>query len=114
MKKLSYAVLAFAAPVLAFAQSVPVTSFDNGLLFINRIINQLIPIVIGLAVLFFLFALLKYVTAKDAEAQIEARNLIITGIVVLFVMVSVWGLVNILKTTFQLNDNQPPPPQVRY
>lgn len=64
-------------------------------------INILVPLVIGIALLLFLFGLIKYVRAgADEKMHAEARNLIIWGIVGLFVMTSVWGLVNIITNTF--------------
>jgi hypothetical protein len=76
-------------------------------------INRLIPFIIGLTVLFFLWGIFKLVfSAKDSEQRAEARGYIIWGIIGLAVMVSVWGLVNLLTSTFSLNQNVPNPPQL--
>lgn len=85
-------------------------------------INKLIPFIIGLTVLFFLWGIFRLVfSAKDSDQRKEARGYIVWGIIGLAVMVSVWGLVNILTSTFSLNQNVPPGPgipmsggQVRY
>jgi len=80
---------------------------------VTDFINRLIPFVIGLTVLFFLWGIFKLVfSAKDSDARAEARGYIIWGIIGLAVMVSVWGLVNLLTSTFSLNQNVPPPPGV--
>lgn len=64
-------------------------------------IDLVIPLIIGLGVLLFIWGLIKYVTAGgDEKARVEGRNYIIYGIIALFVMVSVWGLVSILTNTF--------------
>jgi hypothetical protein len=97
------------SPVIASAQGEGIFSLINQL---GGIIRGLIPIVIGLAVLFFLWGVLKYVVSKDDEAQKEARGVMLYGIIALFVMVSVWGLVNILGDTLRLNPNTPPAPQI--
>lgn len=75
--------------------------------------TRLIPFIIGLTVLFFLWGIFKLVfSAKDSEARTEARGYIIWGIIGLAVMVSVWGLVNLLISTFSLNQNIPAAPGV--
>lgn len=75
--------------------------------------NRLIPFIIGLTVLFFLWGIFKLVfSAKDSEARAEARGYIIWGIIGLAVMVSVWGLVNLLTSTFSLNSNIPAAPGI--
>lgn len=66
----------------------------------ESIVEQLVPLMIGFAVLYFLWGTLKYVQAKDGETQVEARSMITHGIIVLFVMVSVWGLVNLIVVSF--------------
>jgi len=103
--------LSMLAPLLAGAQST-FSGLDSAITSIANLINRLVPLVIGLAVLFFLWAILRFVgSAGDEEKRKEARGLIIWGIVAIFVMVSVWGLVNILRNTFNLDTtNVPPPP----
>lgn len=69
--------------------------------FFTGAIELLIPLVIGLAVLLFLWGMVKYVSAGgDPDKITEARNYILFGVVALFVMLSVWGLVAILVHTF--------------
>jgi hypothetical protein len=65
------------------------------------LINITIPLIIGLALFMFLWGLIKYVTAGGNDDTIsEARKFMFFGIVALFVMISVWGLVGILVNTF--------------
>lgn len=67
-----------------------------------EIINQLIPLAIGVGVLYFLWGASKYITASDSDAQLEARGMIVNGILILFVMVSVWGLVNLIVVSLDI------------
>lgn len=77
-----------------------------------KFIGNLIPLVIGLAVLYFLWGVLGFIQSKDAEEQKQARMTMLSGIVVLFVMVSIWGLVGLLSDTFNLSNNTPDVPSL--
>lgn len=72
---------------------------------LGDILNVIIPILITLGVIYFIWGVIKYVTAKDEEAQKEGRNTIISGIIGLFVIVAIWGLVGILQNTFGTTNN---------
>ncbi len=100
------------APALTFAQNFGTNGFFGLLDAANTLINRLIPFIIALTVLVFLWGVFKFVIANDAEKRKEARGYMVWGIVSLFIMVSVWGLVNILVRTFSLNTNAPALPQV--
>ncbi len=65
---------------------------------ISDILGAILPLVLTLAVFYFLWALANYML-KAGEEQAEARQQMIWGVIILFVMVSVWGLVGILTST---------------
>jgi hypothetical protein len=61
------------------------------------------PLLISAAVIVFIVGVVKYINGgDDSTKREEGRNFIIYGIVGLFVIVSVWGLVGILQGTFGL------------
>ena len=69
--------------------------------FIVEIVNNTIILIIALAVAYFLWGVAKYILhSDDAKAREEGKNMMIYGVIALFVMVSMWGLVNLLDTTF--------------
>lgn len=70
---------------------------------ITAIMNVVIPILITLAVLYTIWGVIKYATAKESDDQAEGRRVIISGIIGLFVIVSIWGLVAVLNSTFGIN-----------
>lgn len=77
------------------------TNFGAAMVTVTNWIGALIPLVISIALLVFLIGIVQYVTAGgDEEKRTAARGMIIFGIIALFVMVSVWGFVNILARTF--------------
>lgn len=74
---------------------------------IGNILNILVPILISLGVVYFIWGVITYVIASDEEAKKTGRNRIIYGIIGLAVIVSVWGLVRVLTQTFNVdNENQ--------
>lgn len=78
-----------------------IQDFPGAIRCVTGMINMTIPLVIGIAVFLFLWGLIKYITAGgDDKAVAEARKFMTFGIIALFVMVSVWGLVGILVNTF--------------
>jgi len=98
MKKYFIAGASFLLPAIAFAQ-VPTGTYLSGLLsVITTLIRTATPVVIGLAMLFFLYGLMKFVLAAgNEEAKDTGKRIMIWGIISLFVMVSVWGLVQLLN-----------------
>lgn len=116
MKKILLALGVFLLPVLAFAQVD--TQIDEGLGEIFRVANAVIsaavPIVISLAILVFIWGVLRYVISSDEDKRKEGKNLMLWGIVGIFVMVSVWGLVGILQKTIGVDsgDNAPQTPKL--
>jgi peptidoglycan biosynthesis protein MviN/MurJ (putative lipid II flippase) len=105
-----FALAAIGLPILTNAQTA--SGIFRFLNLITDVVRGLVPVVIGIAVLVFIWGILKYVVAKDKSEQDEARNVIVSGVVILFVMVSIWGLVNLLGETLQLDTSAPPLPAV--
>lgn len=64
------------------------------------IINYLVPAVFALTVLFFLWGIFRYVFAGDSEDDLrKARQIMVWGIVILAIMLSTWGILQILQNT---------------
>ena len=82
---------------------------------VNKIIeniNYLMVLVVGLAVFVFTWGIFKYFVAGANEKKVEeARNVLIYGLLGIFIMLSVWGLVTILINTFGFTATQPPIPR---
>ncbi len=94
MKKIVISASLFLVPALAFAQTLSNVSrlIDS----VRGIIDVLIPLVAALALLYFFWGLAQFILATgrgDEDAREKGKNIMIWGIVALFVMVSVWGLV---------------------
>jgi len=90
-------VLLLAPADLVFAQSRP-SDFSGLVENILNIIDPLVVLAIILAVMFFLFAVVKYLTQYGNEkARSDSVKTITWGIVGLFAMVAMWGLVKLLQ-----------------
>ncbi|MFA7193375.1 MAG: pilin [Candidatus Paceibacterota bacterium] len=63
-------------------------------------VQRLIPIVIGLGLLVFLWGILKYLSSPDPKSKKESIGFMTWGIISLFVMVSIWGIVFLLQDAF--------------
>jgi len=104
-------------PMIAFAQapSLGSTAVDPGLFnvlgVIGAILDFLIPILITLTVVYFIWSVLSYVFGKDEEKKKIARSNMMYGVIALFVIVAVWGLVNVLQKTFGLKTTVQKGPQ---
>ena len=94
MKKIIGAGLAF-APFLAFAQLEATEGFINT---IGRFIAILTPIVFALALLYFFLGLAQFIMASgDPEKASEGKSKMIWGIIALFVMATVFGLISFIQ-----------------
>ena len=121
IKGLSAIAFVFALPLITLAQNPAAFNGGGGggdqgikklIGMVGGIVQALIPIVIGLGVLVFLWGVLKYVLASSDAGKGEGRTFMLWGIIALFVMVSVWGLVNILRDSLELNTNTPTAPAI--
>jgi hypothetical protein len=92
--------------VVALTPAVALAADLNSVLdTIGDLIGTATPIIVALALLFFFYGLAKYIlNSGDEEKKSEGKGIMIWGIIALFVMVSVWGLVNLLANTFDVND----------
>lgn len=98
------------APSIALA-AISTTFFDDLIASLIGLLNGIVPLFIAIAVFYFLWGVLKFMSAGDDEEGRKAgHSRMIHGIIAIFVMVSLWGLVNILVDTFDLGDPEVPTP----
>jgi hypothetical protein len=110
MKKLAYAASAVTAsvlPVFALAQTEDIQGLGQTI--IDLINGVFVPLIFALAFLVFLWGVFQYfiVGGADEEKREQGRSLMIWGLIGFFVMVSVWGLVNLLVNTIGLDNGGP-------
>ncbi|MEO5366306.1 MAG: hypothetical protein H7831_08100 [Magnetococcus sp. WYHC-3] len=65
------------------------------------LIERTFPVIIGIAILYFLYGIIKYVSPGGSEkGKSDAKSHMIYGVLSIMVMVSLWGLVSMLINTF--------------
>lgn len=82
-------------PLIVGAQTI-----DTALSTIFRILNTIIPILMVIATIAFLWGVISYVIASDPDDKKKGRDFMIYGIIGLAAMVAVWGVVRLLVNTF--------------
>ncbi len=104
MKKGKFLVLGLVGLITAPSVAYGISSLNDLVNFVtDSILMSVIKLIGALALLFFLWGVMKFIRdADNAAKREEGRQFIIWGIIGLFVMVSVFGLVRILENTFQL------------
>ena len=90
---------AFALPLVSLAAINDVS--DLGKTIIDTINNVLVPVLFAVAFIVFLWGAFQtfILGANSEEVKEKGKNLMLYGLIGFFVMVSLWGLVNILTGT---------------
>lgn len=106
MKKIIAFVLA-TSPLLTFAQT-PLTDLNSVASKATNIGNVVIGLAISIAVLWIIINTVRYLIAtNDPVNRAKGGQGILFGVVGLFVILSIWGLVAILRTSFRTQDQVP-------
>ena len=99
-------IVSLISAVSVFLPAVALAQGGNllGLLgLIEQIVSRAIPILVGLALIYFIWGLIRYVIGGSEEERENGKKMMWWGIVALFVIVSIWGIVayiaNILGVT---------------
>jgi len=100
MKILIKSLSLYFVPVLAFAVATP-TDFKSLVNILVSLIKAIVPIIISLALLGFFWGIAQFISnTGSGKEQDETKNTMFWGVIILFVMLSVWGIVSLLRTSF--------------
>lgn len=75
---------------------------------VQSILNIVIPLLITIAVVYFIWGVIQYTISQDEEAKKNARTKIIMGLIGLFVIVAFWGILNVLSRTIGVSNDRTP------
>ena len=114
MKKF-IASLTFAFPAIALAQTQAITDVNSLSTKLVNILNLVTYFLVALAVIFIIWNVIMFLIkgGSNEEERKKAISSIISGIVGLFIILSIWGLVNILMGTFRTTPGNTRIPQVQ-
>ena len=101
----SLSVAALAVPLVSSAATITNIS-DAGSFVINTINNVLVPVLFAIAFIVFLWGAFQtfILGAGSEKVKEKGRELMLWSIIGFFVMVSIWGLVNILTGTVSFSN----------
>jgi hypothetical protein len=89
-------------PVLASAQTLL-----NTLALINTFLNAAIGLFITLAIVVFFWGLIMYLTKIGSEDSKKGLGIMFWGVIAIFVMVSIWGIIRLLQNTLKVTSTDP-------
>lgn len=91
------------SPVFAFAyyQATTLQSIMSQLV---GFLNYIVPALITIAVIYFIWGVIQFISSSDEEAKKNGRGKIINGLIGLFVIVAFWGIIGIVKNTFGIGN----------
>ena len=103
----AFAIAAVFAPYIASAQTLL-----NTLGFVSTVLNDIVWLLITIAIIVFFWGLVMYLLdINDAAKRNEGLKIMTFGIIALFVMVSIWGIIRLLQATFKVSSTTPIVPQ---
>ena len=92
--------LSLLVPAVAFAARA-VTDFKSFICLLVDLINPILVLLSGLAVLAFLWGVTKYIwNAGNEGKKEEGRQVMVYGLIGLFVFFSFWGIIKVVQNTF--------------
>jgi hypothetical protein len=63
------------------------------------LVNYIFPLLVGAALLLFFWGIVKYMY-KSSEGERADSSLFFWGLLALFVLVSLWGIINLMRSAF--------------
>lgn len=83
--------------------------FDTFLVNLSvEVINPIIKVLFALAIVYFLYGVAKFLmNQEDEESRTSGKKHMLWGIVGIFIMMAVWGIMNLVIATLNISDINP-------
>jgi hypothetical protein len=102
MKKIiSFGLVFGSTPFLVLAAN---STFESIIQTLIRYLNYLVPALITIAVVYFIWGVITFMTSSDEEAKKMGRTKIINGLIGLFVIVAFWGIIGLVRRSFDIGE----------
>jgi len=90
------------SPTIALAE---LTGTKDLITAVEGLINPLIGVLVGLALLAFFWGLAKFIfrAGGDEKAVEEGKKIMKWGLIALFIMISVWGIISFIQSELNLS-----------
>lgn len=95
-----------AAATLALPALASAATLLDTLALANTFLNALIGLFITLAIVVFFWGLIRYLVSVGEEKS-EGLQIMFYGVIAIFVMVSIWGIIRLLQSTFKVTSTDP-------
>ncbi|HYF12822.1 MAG TPA: hypothetical protein VD928_00790 [Candidatus Paceibacterota bacterium] len=77
------------------------STFKDLVLYLISILDLIVPFLAALALALFMWSGVRYIyKARDSKGLAAERTAIVWGLVALFVLFSIWGILEMLERTF--------------
>ena len=96
----------FGAILLALPALASAATLLDTLALANTFLNALIGLFITLAIVVFFWGLIKYLVNAGKE-KAAGLQIMFYGVIAIFVMVSIWGIIRLLQSTFKVTSTDP-------
>lgn len=71
---------------------------------VSDVSSYFITFIVGLTVVVFIWGIVKYIYKADSQAEREkGKNLMIWGLVGIFILFALWGILEVLGNTFGID-----------
>lgn len=96
----------FGTALLALPALASAATLLDTLALANTFLNALMGLFITLAIVVFFWGLIKYLV-NAGEEKSEGLQVMFYGVIAIFVMVSIWGIIRLLQSTFKVTSTDP-------
>lgn len=89
--------LIYLFPLISFAAVNTIADLVNVAI---SIIQSIIPILVSIALILFIWGIVKFILhAGSGNEREEAKDVMFWGLIALFVLFSIWGIIRVLQAT---------------
>ncbi len=91
----------FALPLISHAQTQSAT-VNGWVKLVQFIITSAFPILVSLAGVIFMYQVIRFILEQSIEKRAQLRQSITVNLIILFIMISMWGIIALVSNTFGL------------